>query len=406
VSRIRFVATAALLIAAPSSSAALADSIQREAPADPQEYWEAIQNPPLCARNELALKAIELNLQHLRNTPGRKLMIETKNTLLCAMEDGDVKTLERLTDEYAKDRTLNFGGTWKTKRFLEAISNFLSHGNRDKQLALWRALYKKWITAYPKSLTAPIAHASALRDEAWSYRGGGYVNSIREDAWNPFLKNMKAAQKVLEGSKATTSSNPRWYSELIFNYGTMGASRTKLLTLAREGLKKFPGNKAIIAETMNMLTPKWGGDVDAMESWAREAVEASKAVSGISAYADAYENVMLNVSKDEILGYKVDWAYYSQSADDLQKYYPSMETVDESVRMSCNSHDPVVVTRRLSQADRIYLPATNWTIMPWSRNRPEVVCNWKKDDVKIPSTGVISPESLFLKQQRKSDGWQ
>ena len=342
-----------------------------------------------CARPAAAAMALLLLLPcaAVAGDPSQVAMqMHIQNEALHAINYGDDDALEKMSETLLQDKSQMPDGYWQLDCFYDTLGTFMIPQYRDQQLKIWQTTYAKWIAAYPKSRTAPIADAYVHFVIAWQDRGSGYANEVWKDAWAGFDLNMKEAQKILAASKAATGSNPRWYALMIAVKGALGAGPVKLLPLADEGLKTEPMNYSIATSMMTFLQPQWGGSPDLMEAWAKKAVELTRSTDGESLYARLYWTAEDSSRIERFRTYKIDWARFKKATDDLLERYPSTGNIERALKMACVSMDADEVNKRYASLAKLAGPALRPSIVPTE------YCRWPK----TAGPGVITPEQ-FLK---------
>jgi hypothetical protein len=123
------------------------------------------------------------------------------------------KELENLAQECRVNKNRTPSGTWKLTHFYYGINDRPANLDikDENYLNAIKARTEKWIKEYPKSPTPYIAHGIVMKRYAWKFRGGGYANTVHEDAWKSFHENLNDAKTFLEKHKGIASTDPHWY---------------------------------------------------------------------------------------------------------------------------------------------------------------------------------------------------
>jgi hypothetical protein len=155
-------------------------------------------------------------------------------------------------------------------RELNSLRKPNSEANWKKRLAL----FQEWVKSKPDSTTAKIALADVIQSYAWKSRGGGYAESVSDDAWKGFEERLVQAQKVLD---QVTEKPPEWYSIAQTNGLGQSWEKKRYDALVDECQKKYPIYDKVIFEKFHWLQPRWHGKPGDAEAYLEaEAAKRSK----------------------------------------------------------------------------------------------------------------------------------
>lgn len=157
-------------------------------------------------------------------------------------EKQDFATLERLGERYRTTDQRFGSGVWKLSTYYAGISRAFSITNRDP--AYWAGrekIVRTWIERHPKSPAAHLAMARMLSSHAWSIRGSGYANTVKDQDWEPFNTYQQQAIDYLQQHKAVVSTDPYWYELMEHLAIERSWPLEQFIALHDEGIKRFPG---------------------------------------------------------------------------------------------------------------------------------------------------------------------
>jgi hypothetical protein len=122
--------------------------------------------------------------------------------------------LERIANKARNGRIRHSGGVWQILDFYEAVAD---PAGTPVAVGDWNdtiLLIKKWIAAYPESVTARLALANSYYDQGWDARGSGYANTVGDDAWKLFYQNMELSKSTPFDAATLKEKDPFWYHEM------------------------------------------------------------------------------------------------------------------------------------------------------------------------------------------------
>ncbi|MBI3384481.1 MAG: DUF4034 domain-containing protein [Aquabacterium sp.] len=127
-----------------------------------------------------------------------------------------------------------------------------------------------WVNAYPASYPARLARGLYRVAAAWRLRGDRFVDKTTDNQLKGFTDGLNQATADLNAS-IKLYARPVWsYTALIMVYRGQGANLDDARRLLDKALKIDPQAYGPRMEYQIMLTPKWGGSVDLLESFAKE----------------------------------------------------------------------------------------------------------------------------------------
>lgn len=249
--------------------------------------------------------------------------------------------LDRMAADYWKKESRTESGLWMLTLFYAAIGNVASLRVKDEDY--WRDIEgksRRWIERYPKSPTAHIAHALILIGHGWKFRGGGWTRQVREEDWKPFHAYLQQAETYLRANKAVAALDPRWYEAMLEIATAEGWEIDRFNSLVDEATSRHPYFYQIYFTALNYLLPKWHGNKEYVETFARYAVEKTKDKEGMGMYARVYW-VALQSQYDRRLfsDSAVVWNSMKQGINDVLAQYPDQWNINNFAYFACLAGD-------------------------------------------------------------------
>jgi hypothetical protein len=164
--------------------------------------------------------------------------------------------LERMANQYRRDKSRLPGGEWRLRLFYTALD---APQQTDKDTQDHLAHLEHWMKAHPESITPRIALATSLHRWAWVARGNGLANTVTAEGWRLFDERIKEAQVVLEGSANMPVMCPQWYSEMMTVGLAQSWSEKRVKENFERGIQFEPDYYYLYDQYANYLLPKWDG---------------------------------------------------------------------------------------------------------------------------------------------------
>jgi hypothetical protein len=249
--------------------------------------------------------------------------------------------LEALHARYRTSRSRTPSGLWHLTVFHGGLSSVFDVERKDLQFwIVAERTAQKWVAAFPNSSAARLTYANMLMNRAWSIRGTGYAHTVRPQDWKPFFEHLQQARTYLEKHKAVASIDPRWYEMMAEIGAAQNWPDGEFSRLVSEGLQREPYFYQLYFAAIDFHVPKWGGSAEAVENFARDALQRTKAAEGFGVYARIYWYASQTQYGSELFSDSlVDWPTMKKGIDDVLKAYPDSWNVNNFARFSCLAKD-------------------------------------------------------------------
>ena len=249
--------------------------------------------------------------------------------------------LEALGAKYRTSKSRTSSGIWHLTLFYSGVS-FAFDSDRKEQEFWLKAddSAKRWVANHPNSATSHLAYARMLLNHGWSFRGGGYANTVEPQNWKPFLDRVQQARVYLEKNKDIASSDPYWYELMAIIAYAQGWPDSEFSKLVSEGLQREPAFYQTYFAAIDYYAPKWGGSILAIEQFAREGLERTRSTEGFAMYARIYWYASQTEFGDRLFSESlVDWTAMKKGIDDVLTRYPDGWNINNFAKFACLSKD-------------------------------------------------------------------
>jgi hypothetical protein len=290
----------------------------------------------LCLLSASAAYAEETNETDIR------IAVQVKATK--AFAASDFAALEKMADEYRKNKSRTPSGVWKLFLFYDGLTHWLERVHDEKQITDTEAKIDSWAAAYPQSPTPHITKSMALVRHAWFYRGHDYADKVPKEAWKPFHDYIAQAHANLDKYKNIADTDPQWYQTMMGIAGTEGWDRPSFDALFKEAVEHEPYYYRTYNAALDDLLPKWNGDWIQVDNFVDSAERSTYAKEGHSLYARLYwyiaeTNSDSNIFKDSL----VSWPKMKQGFDDMIERYPDNWNLNHYLMFACLASDKPTV---------------------------------------------------------------
>lgn len=261
-----------------------------------------------------------------------------------AFASSNFAELERQYRIYQNRNSRTPGGRWHLKYFYAGILERELPGEENDP-EKWSSLEAKllaWIKAYPESPAPYIAYSDLLMRKAWRFRGGKFGYEVPPSAWEPFKHNVQLARATLEKSKEIASTDPNWYTMMLWVARDQGWSKRAVRTLLQEALSKEAYYHDTYHVVFSYLLPKWHGSATEAEQFAQDAARITSQCEGQSLYAQVHwtafiDNAELSFNPSSEM--PVQWTKMSIGFDDLIQRYPIPWYINNYAKFACLAGD-------------------------------------------------------------------
>lgn len=280
----------------------------------------------------------------------------------------DFRALEDMVAQIRSGPPVFASGSWRLYQFYSAIEP-----NRKDSDEIWRqeeGILQAWEMAFPKSITARIAHANFMTSYAWKARGSGWANSVNEEGWKVFGDRLSAAQKILTDAREMQPRCPMWWRvEMTVALGG-GWDRSQEARLLAEAKKFFPQFYGYDTAHAYFLLPRWNGEEG---DWEKSAEEEMQRPDGLG--AEGYARVVASLTEyygNIFRETHASWPKTREGFEQIHKKYPaSLQNLTMFFELACIAGDRELAQQLLKELNGYVAPGMsvdlfqsfqNWTL--------------------------------------------
>lgn len=209
--------------------------------------------------------------------------------------------------------------------------------------AHWRAMDAKavkWQTQIPDSTAAVVFRSAILLKHGFAHRGGGYASTVTPEGMRTFGDFVEQAYRVLVACTPCAKKDPMWHAQMIEVAKLQGwrpAERHD--KVIHNAVMAFPYFYGIYFGAADALLPKWGGNVDDLEKFARAAVDLTREKEGKALYARIYWSAAFSLNGNPFKFGRADWPTMKQGFEDMVRRYPGSWNMSAYAYFACAAED-------------------------------------------------------------------
>ncbi|HDS0947730.1 TPA: DUF4034 domain-containing protein [Stenotrophomonas maltophilia] len=256
-------------------------------------------------------------------------------------EKQDFAALERLATRYRQPDQRFGSGVWKLSTYYAGLSRAFDYGQHDP--AYWQAREKSvkaWLQRYPQSPAAHLTQARLLSHRGWSIRGSGYASTVRQEDWAPFHAYQQQAIDHLQQHKDVASVDPYWYELMEHLAIERSWTPEQFIALHDEGIARYPDYYPLYFAAVRYFAPKWGGDPQSLELYARRVMAMAPPRDQYMLYARLYWVAAQNDYQRGLFSKSaVDWPTMRRGFEDMMARYPDDWNLQAFAYFACLAND-------------------------------------------------------------------
>jgi hypothetical protein len=209
---------------------------------------------------------------------------------------------------------------------------------------------RKWAEAFPASSGAAVFQSVLLVRHGFSHRGGGFSASVAAEDMELFKAYVERAYAALIAREQSGRKDPNWHVHLL-ELGRLQSwsPKQRYATAIQDALQAFPYFYELHFEIAHGLSPIWGGSIEALERYAREAVELTKTREGQSMYARIYWSAASSLGGDPVEDGKAEWPRFRAGFEDIVARYPDLRNWNAMAWYACMAKDAATIRRAFEQ---------------------------------------------------------
>lgn len=300
----------------------------------------------------------------------------------------DYDALDELERKFRTERSRTSSGVWKLTIFYFGIEGAISRAkDEDGNFDRIEAKFAAWARRNPKSPAAYIALAKVENARAWAIRGTGYANKVKPEAWEGFYKHIDLEASILQTSKPFAAVDPEWYRLAVDIARHQKLSPDQFEALMGEAFRAEPLYYQTYFQAVEYLLPKWHGSLQAIQDFAWQATQRTKAQEGESLYARIYWYASAIEFKSNVFNDSYgSWLLMKAGFVDIMKRYPDAWNVNHYARFACLAQDKATFKELLPRV------RADFVIPAWrSASLFEQCVDWSNGAAIIPNGPIRVP---------------
>ena len=252
----------------------------------------------------------------------------------------DFNQLDCIADTIRTKHARFPGGKWQLYTFYRGASEVPGHATEED----WNNLIghlQKWTASNPKSVTAPVALASAYVNFAWHARGDGYGDTVTDSGWKLFGQRVDKAKKILDDASALPTKCPHWYSVMQLVATAQGWDLARNAELLKQATALAPDYYYYYRALANYMLPKWEGQEGDASNFAEQSANRVGGTKGDILYFRIAEGVVCACDEPEFK--RFSWPRLQKGYEAIEKEYGwSVSDLNVLALMATKNGDSVV----------------------------------------------------------------
>lgn len=297
-------------------------------------------------------------------------------------EKQDFTALERLAKRYRQPDQRFASGVWKLSTYHVGLQRAFDIGNRDP--AYWadrERIVGAWLERHPTSPAAHLTHARMLSSRAWSIRGSGYASTVKDADWAPFIALQQQAIDYLQARKELVSVDPFWYELMEHLAIERSWTPEQFFALHDEGIGRYPAYYPLYFAAVRYFAPKWGGDPQSLELYARRVMALAPPRDQYMLYARIYWVASQQEYRKRLFtDSAVNWPSMKRGFEDIMARYPAAWNLQAFAYFACQANDRERARELMAQIEEPILAV-------WRDTADYYRCSFSLDEETNPHRG-------------------
>ena len=251
--------------------------------------------------------------------------------------------LDRMADQYRREKTRLPGGEWRLRVFYLALD---APRQTDEDTRDHIAHLEHWVQQRPDSITARVALATSLHRWAWVARGHSYADKVTPEGWKLFNERMKEAQSTLEAAAGMSGMCPQWFSEMMAVGLAQSWDAARMKEVFDRGIQFEPGYHYLYLQYANYLLPKWDGHPGDASAFAKTSADGAGGSAGDLLYFQI-ATILIKRGDGSFPVKEMDWDRIQRGYQALSAQYgTSRRTMNQLAFMAYRFKDATVARQQ------------------------------------------------------------
>lgn len=257
----------------------------------------------------------------------------------CSLAGEHFDALENMATLLRRHKCRYSGGGWQLGSFYTGLQKGCGTIS-PKQREVFEALLEQWKQAYPASVTPRIVQALVHSAYGWEARGGGYANTVTDEGWKVFRKELGIAENILLEAEVLNSNDPQFYATMIDICNGLNYSSQELQAFFDKAIAIDMGYFPVYYSRAWSLSRRWGGGPGELEHFAETVVTLTEEHYGTTLYAQIAASMATHLGEDEFAeDHFFDWKRIDDGYIRLAEEFPeSTFYLNQHCLLACIYH--------------------------------------------------------------------
>lgn len=240
----------------------------------------------------------------------------------CILAGEHFDQLEEMARLLRQHKCRHRDGGWQLEYFYEEMKKGCDDITPSQQ-EVFKDLLERWKKAYPESVTPFIVQAKVHSTYGWDARGGGYADTVTDEGWRIFHKELGIAKDCLLKAEALNSNDPQFYATLVDVCNCTDNSSAELQAIFDKGAAIDVGYFPLYKSRAWTLTRRWGGRRGELEWFAKNALALTQEEYGHTMYALIAASLATCMGdEDFVADHFFDWEKVDKGSRELINAFP------------------------------------------------------------------------------------
>ncbi len=306
------------------------------------------------------------------SSPELQIRDEIKKETVDLFMQENFDELDKISTDYRESGDRTSSGLWKLSIFYRGIDGIArARNNYRPDYGMLLGKVDRWVASSPNSPSAYVAKGIILTHVAWNIRGTDYGYKVSEQNMSLFKEKARETYRYLLSVKQKADVDPSWYEVSVRIMTAFERDINRVMSVANEGLNKFPYYYELYFTTVLYLTPKWYGDDAHIEEFALKSVQRTSQKDRMSMYARIYwyadyENYHGKLFSES----HVNWEKMRNGFENIIEDYPAQYNIQKFAYYACLAKDKLTTQRIFDKVNEPILMAV------WLTQGNHEHCRW------------------------------
>jgi len=200
-------------------------------------------------------------------------------------EQEDYQRLDALADEVMAGDPEPFAWDPHNSKLDRIIEECLDGPDVPTKPVIHRKRLADWRAKHPTSVLAQLVEAQSEIRQAWAARGSGLARTVTDEGWKGFYEHLEQARSVLMPLMERDDVPLEAYHLLLIIAKGQNWSEDAVAPVVEQLNERGPEFFMAHGSRVEMLMPRWGGDQEDSEAYARQLADKLGGEKGDIMYA-------------------------------------------------------------------------------------------------------------------------